>query len=109
MLQAAAAYEPYAVGVAAVLPCYWVYADVGQRLAATASVVDDHPYRAWVAAYDDPAFQEATRTAIALMDDAAEAADAGTRDAMAEVFAAATWYEMRFWANSYDLEAWPLP
>jgi len=109
LLQATTAYEHYAVGVAAVLPCYWVYADVGQRLAATASVVDDHPYRAWLAAYDDPAFQDATRTAITLMDDAAEAADDATRAAMAEVFRAATWYEMRFWAASYDLEAWPLP
>lgn len=107
MLQTAAAYDPYAVGVAAVLPCYWVYADVGLRLSARAALVDDHPYRAWLAAYDDPVFQDATRTAISLLDDAAEAADDTTRDAMAEVFAAATWYEMQFWARSYELEAWP--
>ena len=48
-------------------------------------------------------------TAISLMDDAAEAADDQTRDAMAEIFAAATWYEHEFWARSYALEAWPLP
>lgn len=108
MLQTAAAYEPYAVGVAAVLPCYWVYADVGRRLAHTASLVDDHPYRAWLAAYDDPVFQAATRGAITLLDDAAEATDDATRDAMAEVFTAATWYEQQFWARSYELERWPV-
>lgn len=109
LLQTAAAYEPYAVGVAAVLPCYWVYADVGERLAGAAAKVAEHPYGAWAAAYDDPAFREATVTAISLMDDAAEAADDQTRDAMAEIFAAATWYEHEFWARSYALEAWPLP
>lgn len=108
MLQATAAYEPYAVGVAAVLPCYWVYADVGRRLAREASVVAGHPYRQWVAAYDDPAFQAATCTAISLLDDAAEAGSAATRQAMAEAFEAATWYELQFWARSYELEAWPL-
>lgn len=108
LLLATAAYEPYAVGVAAVLPCYWVYADVGERLAATAALVPDHPYRTWAAAYDDQVFKQATVTAISLLDDAAEAAPAPVRDAMAEAFAAATWYELQFWARSYELEAWPL-
>lgn len=108
MLQAAAAYEPYGVGVAAVLPCYWVYADVGARLAREAARVAEHPYRAWIAAYDDPAFQESTRVAITLLDEAAESTDEPTRVAMAEAFTAATWYELRFWARSYALETWPL-
>ncbi|WP_297102835.1 TenA family protein [Tessaracoccus sp.] len=106
MLQAATAYEPYAVGVAAVLPCFWVYAEVGRALAATAQGIADHPYGSWVAAYDDPAFQEATRTAIRLMDEAAEAADAATRAAMLEAFVEATWYEEQFWARSYELQRW---
>lgn len=108
MLQTATAYEPYAVGVAAVLPCYWIYAHVGRRLAARASSVGDHPYRSWLAAYDDPAFHAATCTAITLLDEAAEATDDATRDAMAAAFAAATWYEKQFWARSYALEQWPL-
>ena len=106
MLQAAAAYEPYAVGVAAVLPCFWVYAEVGRTLAATARGIEGHPYGSWVAAYDDPAFRESTRTAIRLMDDAAESADDATRAAMCEAFVDATWYEEQFWARSYDLQRW---
>lgn len=107
-LLAATAYEPYAVGVAAVLPCYWVYADVGHRLATTASLVADHPYAAWAAAYNDPVFQEETRTAIALLDEAAERADGETRQAMLTAFADATYFEERFWERSYALERWPL-
>lgn len=106
-LLAATAFEPYAVGVAAVLPCYWVYADVGATLADRAAHLDDHPYAGWVAAYADPAFQRVTREAIALLDDAAAAADEATRQRMLTAFVDATWYEEQFWARAYALEAWP--
>lgn len=106
MLQTVAAFEPYPVGVAAVLPCFWVYADVGKRLVSRAAGLTDHPYGSWVQAYDDPAFQESTRQAIALMDHAAEGADPRTRRAMLEAFVDATWYEEQFWARSYDLQRW---
>lgn len=107
MLLATAAYEPYPVAAAAVVPCYWVYADVGAALAARASLVSDHPYATWIAAYADPAFQEASRTAVTLLDEAAADADNATRDAMVTAFVDATWYEEQFWAAAYDLEQWP--
>ncbi len=106
MLQTAVAYEPYAVGVAAVLPCFWVYADVGERLAATAAGITDHPFGHWAAAYGDPAFQESTRQAIAIMDAAASVASEEIRSAMLDAFIAATWYEEQFWARSYELQRW---
>jgi possible thiaminase len=107
-IQTAVAYEPYPVGVAAVLPCYWVYAQVGLDLAERAGAVENHPYGTWVAAYADPAFQETTATAIELLDEAAEAADDATRTVMLETFADATRYEELFWERSHSLEAWTL-
>lgn len=107
MLQTATAYEPYPVGVAAVLPCYWVYAEVGAALAERASVVTGHPYASWVAAYADPGFQATTRRAIELLDEAASSADEAMRQRMLTAFVDATWYEEQFWAKSYELEAWP--
>lgn len=106
MLQAMTAYERYEVGVAAVLPCYWVYADVGARLARTASAVTDHPYGAWAAAYADEAFQEETRHAIRLLDEAAAGVDEAMREQMLTAFVDATRYEELFWARSYEGEAW---
>ena len=47
-----------------------------------------------------------SRTAIRLMDEAAESADDATRAAMCEAFVDATWYEEQFWARSYDLQRW---
>ncbi|MDO5676223.1 MAG: TenA family protein [Propionibacteriaceae bacterium] len=106
MLQTMTAYEPYEVGVAAVLPCYWVYADVGARLAETASAVKDHPFGNWAAAYADPVFQNETRRAIELLDEAAAAVDDATRERMLTAFIDATYYEEQFWAKSYDQETW---
>ena len=42
-------------GLAAVLPCYWIYARVGAELLATSS--PDPLYARWIAAYGDPSFQ----------------------------------------------------
>lgn len=106
MLQTAAAYEPYAVGVAAALPCFWVYAHVGEQLTEKASAISDHPYGHWVATYSDPGFQQSTRTAIAIADAAAENASPDVRHAMLTAFVDATWYEEQFWSRSYELERW---
>jgi thiaminase/transcriptional activator TenA len=107
-LVAAAATEPYAVAAAAVLPCFWVYADTGARLAATARSAAGHPYARWVAAYDDPGFREATRRARELVDDAAAAAPEQV-PAMHRAFAIATRYELGFWRSAHVQEAWALP
>ncbi|MEU2347639.1 TenA family transcriptional regulator [Modestobacter sp. NPDC049651] len=107
-LVAAAATAPYAVAAAAVLPCYWVYADTGVRLAATARSAPDHPYARWVATYDDPAFQESARRARALVDAAAERSPADV-PAMHRAFATATRYELEFWRSAHEQETWRLP
>jgi thiaminase/transcriptional activator TenA len=107
-LIACAATESYAVAAAAVLPCYWVYADTGTRLAATARSTPEHPYARWVAAYDDPGFQESTRRARELVDDAAVAAP-GDVPAMHRAFGTATRYELEFWRSAHTQEAWAHP
>ncbi|MEZ0165368.1 TenA family protein [Kineococcus sp. LSe6-4] len=103
-LVATAATAPYAVGAAAVLPCFWVYADAGRRLAARAGLVEGHPFARWVAAYDDPAFHTATATARDLVDAAARPELA---EAMHEAFAVATRYEWMFWESAHRREGWP--
>ncbi|SCX59146.1 thiaminase (transcriptional activator TenA) [Klenkia marina] len=95
-LVATTATEPYAVGCAAVLPCFWVYAHTGARLAPAARAVVDHPYLRWVTTYDDPAFQQSTRRARELTD---AAATPETAPAMLRAFAIATAYERDFWSS----------
>ncbi|MDP5184907.1 TenA family protein [Blastococcus sp. BMG 814] len=107
-LVAMAATAPYPVAAAAVLPCYWVYAHVGSRLAPVARAAADHPYRRWVATYDAAPFQEATATARRLTDAAARSAP-DQEAAMLTAFAVATRYELEFWRAAHARESWAVP
>ena len=109
-LVATAATEPYAVAAAAVLPCFWVYADVAARLAASAAVAgSDHPYARWIAAYDAAEFTDSVTAARNHVDAAARTVDGATREAMHTAFATATRYELLFWDTALVHEDWPLP
>lgn len=105
-LLAAAAYEPYPVGVAAVLPCYWVYAEVGTRLAAQAAGVGAHPYATWAAAYGDPAFVDVARRAVAELERVGAGCDAALLARVERAFADATRFEELFWASAAAGESW---
>lgn len=100
-LLAATGSEPYAVGAAAVLPCYWLYAAVGSALTqkARAAGLDPHPYGDWLATYDAPDFQLATERARDIVDRAASAADPVTRQRMRDAFMRACELELRFFAE----------
>lgn len=109
-LEASAALGAYRLGVAAVLPCFWVYAHVGRLLARHATdVAADHPYRAWIAMYESPAFDEATRAAVAILEHCLATADAAERDAMERAFQRACTYELHFWDAAYILQDWRRP
>lgn len=105
-LVAAAAVDPYPVGVAAVLPCYWVYAEVGGRLAREAEAVRDHPFGTWAAAYGDPAFVDVARRAVAELERAGTGQDPAMHEAMERAFAEATRCEELFWRDPLEGEVW---
>ncbi|MBF4632173.1 bifunctional hydroxymethylpyrimidine kinase/phosphomethylpyrimidine kinase [Clavibacter michiganensis subsp. phaseoli] len=99
-LLAHAAGSDYAVLVAALLPCFTIYADVGTRLramgSAAAAAGDAHPYAAWLATYADPAFAAATRGACELVDEAAVIAGPSRRAAMLAASLVSAAYERDF-------------
>jgi len=110
-LTATAATAPYPVSAAAVLPCFWIYAEVGRDLAASAREVLDadpsHPYAQWVTTYDAPEFHESVAQARVLVDAAAEAATVTEREAMSEAFRIASRYELMFWDSALHQQPWP--
>ena len=98
-LLAASAHAGYAVLVAAVLPCYWLYAHVGSALHTQWSgsgAGQDHPYASWLETYADPTFAEATARAISVADSAFAAASPADKTAMIDAFEASAWYEHEF-------------
>jgi thiaminase (transcriptional activator TenA) len=104
-LIAAAYHAPWEVLVASLLPCFWIYWDVGCAIARQAT--SENPYRAWIDTYADERFGEAVRMVIAIADRAAADATATTRASMLAAFVRATQYEWLFWDGAYQRRGWP--
>lgn len=101
--------DGYAVLVAALLPCYWLYAHIGAVLLAEAGDLDGHPYRDWIATYADAEFQHACATACALTDQAASTVDDATRARMLTAFERSSVHEYLFFAQGLSQPTWPQP
>ncbi|MBT0769520.1 bifunctional hydroxymethylpyrimidine kinase/phosphomethylpyrimidine kinase [Kineosporia sp. J2-2] len=85
----------YEQGVAAVLPCYWMYADIGRQLGPSAA---GNPYREWIDTYQDSLFGESARSARGIADRAAADAEPEVREQMWQAFEASAQLERRFFA-----------
>jgi thiaminase (transcriptional activator TenA) len=105
-LMAAAYHEPWEVLVAALLPCFWLYWDVGSAIARTAA--PDNPYRPWIDTYADEAFGTAVKAVIAIADQAASDATAATQDRMMAAFIRSCQWEWLFWDGAYRQRGWPM-
>jgi thiaminase (transcriptional activator TenA) len=93
--------------VAAVLPCYWIYGEVGRRL------YRNRPrrpkiYREWIETYASEAYWRLVREQIHLMDRVAAAANSSERKLMISHFLLSSRYEYLFWDQAYRLEKWPV-
>lgn len=86
--------DDYVVGAAAVLPCYWLYAEVGLLLVAQNH--EGHPYKEWLGTYSGEAFLAGTRAAIQRVEKAFEGAGPEQRLKAAKAFLSASTHEREF-------------
>ena len=98
--------EPYEVLLGALLPCFWIYAEVGRDIHSRAA--PDNPYRAWIDTYAGDDFHAAVRAMIGATDEAASGASPALLARMHEAFTHATQLEWIFWDSAYQQEAWPV-
>jgi thiaminase (transcriptional activator TenA) len=98
--------EPYEVLLGALLPCFWIYAEVGRDIHSRAA--PENPYRAWIDTYAGEDFHAAVRAVIAATDEAARGASSSLRSRMHVAFTRATQLEWMFWDSAFRLEAWPV-
>ncbi|GAA4366188.1 bifunctional hydroxymethylpyrimidine kinase/phosphomethylpyrimidine kinase [Paeniglutamicibacter cryotolerans] len=88
----------YAVLAAALLPCFWIYQDVGVRLAAANH--PGHPYADWLSTYASEQFDASTARAIEIVDDLLAKADEELARGMWTAFEASGVHELRFFAQT---------
>jgi len=102
-LLATAHQQPFAVLVAALLPCFWIYWDVASAIVRAAA--PDNRYQAWIDTYADPGFGEAVRRVIDIAD---RAASPEMHAPMLAAFTRSAQYEYLFWDGASHQRGWPL-
>lgn len=107
-LQSLTTQGSYAVAVAGVLPCFWIYADVGEHLLAQAGPLENHPYGDWIGMYSDPAFAESVEQAKVIADRCAAEASPATVERMHVAYETASKFEWMFWDAAWRQETWPI-
>ncbi|MGH3369734.1 MAG: TenA family protein, partial [Nocardioidaceae bacterium] len=103
-LTAVCATGTYAEAVAVVLPCYWIYRDVGRELLKHSS--PDPVYAEWIATYGSEAFDAVVESVLAVTDRLE--VSASERDRCHRHFATTTRYEWMFWDAAYHQLDWPV-
>lgn len=96
----------FADGLAAVLPCYWIYAKVGAELVQRGS--PDPRYQRWIDTYADAEYQNVVAEVLALADDIGQTLCAADEARARAHFAVTARYEWMFWDAAWRREAWPV-
>ena len=89
------------IGLAAMLPCMWVYNEVGLHILRTAAV-EGNPYREWIQEYGNEAFTAGVAQVLELADSYAAAAPEDIRERMTSAYIEATRFEYLFWDYGYN-------
>lgn len=107
-LIATASTGSYAEAVAALLPCFWIYRDVGNEIYRRAEGnLASNPYARWIETYSGDEFDAAVNRAIDITESVAQGATKAEQARMQRTFELSSRLEWMFWDSAYRLESWP--
>jgi thiaminase/transcriptional activator TenA len=90
--------------VAALLPCFWIYAEVGKYIAEHSSTTNQ--YQKWIAMYSSDEFIQSANKACSILNELAENATPATLALMELAFVYSSRLEHLFWDSAYKLDRW---
>ena len=105
-LLATASTGSFAEGLAAVLPCYWIYARVGAELLGRGS--PDPRYALWIGSYGGEDFAATVAEVLELADGVGAGLSVREEATAREHFVTTSRYEWMFWDGAYRRETWPV-
>jgi thiaminase/transcriptional activator TenA len=97
---------PFHEALAALLPCYWIYWEVGKELERAGS--RDPLFSRWIATYASEEFGGVVRAVLAAADETAARLGEDERRAMRRHFVTTSRYEWMFWDMGFRMESWPV-
>lgn len=98
--------EPFAELLGALLPCYWIYNEVGKRLEEVGS--PNPLYRRWIATYASEEFSVVVDQVRNVTDQSVADLSASRRTPVRRHFRATSRYEWMFWDAAWRQEQWPV-
>jgi thiaminase/transcriptional activator TenA len=96
----------YAEGAGAVLPCYWIYWEVGKELLRRGS--PDPRYQQWIGTYGGDEYGSVVREVIGVTEALAPSLAPPERALVHQHFRTTSRYEWMFWDMGYRQEGWPV-
>lgn len=103
-LTATAWSESYPVVLASLLPCFWIYAEVGKDIVNQS--VSNNPFQAWIDTYSGEDFHQAVRNVLETIDKVAARCDADTLEKMHQAYTRGAQLEWLFWDSAYRQQQW---
>jgi thiaminase/transcriptional activator TenA len=97
--------SPFHEAIAALLPCYWIYWEVGKELARAGS--PNPLYARWIGTYGSPEFGTVVGAVLEATNEVAAQVGDAERAAMRRHFRTTSRYEWMFWDMGYRCEQWP--
>lgn len=89
---------------AALLPCYWLYSELGTKLTKQGSPVPI--YQQFIDGYADTIFTDSTDQMIALVERLAQQSGQSEQTAMKDAFLKSSTFEFQFWQMAYQQKQW---
>lgn len=96
--------EPFHVGLASVLPCYWIYREVGRF--AYPKMSDSNQYKIWAEVYSGNAYGNSVQEVLDYIDSIKLSQE--ELEAMTKTYRLGAFYEYEFWESAYRMESWPI-
>lgn len=104
-LKSTATTENVAVAVAAVLPCFWIYQEVGDYIYKHQKA-SNNPYQKWIDTYAGEEFSQLVQQAIAICDAIADSCTESQQVSMTAAFVTSSHLEFQFWDSAYHFRKW---
>jgi thiaminase/transcriptional activator TenA len=98
--------RPFHEAIAALLPCYWIYWEVGKELERAGS--RDPLFARWIATYASEEFGAVVRAVLDMTDTVAAELAPVERERMRRHFLTTSRYEWMFWDMGLRKEGWPI-
>lgn len=93
--------SPYPVAAAALLPCFWVYAETGKEIVNNS--VKNNKYRKFINTYSGNEFEDYVKKFITIVEELGQGASPELQKRMKDAFIKATEFELAVFVESGDL------